>query len=90
MRSARGGFRAAVAALAGFLIAVSAAFAEPRIAGGDLPGRERYRFTDPPGMQIIQPSAPRTVLPDATRRLRCSKADRHRGRHKRTPCDQAP
>ena len=45
------------------LLTSMAAGAAPRISGGEPPGRERYRFIDPPGAQLLQPSQPSTILP---------------------------
>ena len=45
------------------LFASMAACAAAGISGGNLPGRERYQFIDPPGAGLLQPSQPSTILP---------------------------
>jgi hypothetical protein len=37
--------------------------AAAQISGGDLPGRGRDRFVDPPGAGLLQPAQPNTILP---------------------------
>jgi hypothetical protein len=39
------------------------AIAAPRIPASDLPGRERYRFVDPPGARLMQPGEPTVTFP---------------------------
>jgi hypothetical protein len=50
-------------ALAIVTIGTSLAAAAALIPSSELPGRERYRFVDPPGAQLLQPSEPSTILP---------------------------
>ena len=45
------------------LTATHGAFAAPAISGSDLPGRERYRFVDPPGAGLMQPTQPSVQFP---------------------------
>jgi len=45
------------------LLASMTACAAAGISGSNLPGRERYQFTDPPGAELLQPSQPSTILP---------------------------
>jgi hypothetical protein len=45
------------------LLASMAAGVAASISGSNLPGRERYRFIDPPGAGLLQPSQPSTILP---------------------------
>ena len=67
------------------LVGVGAAAAQ--ISGGDLPGRQRYRFVDPPGAQLLQPREPNMVLPYGTHGLQFGcppgKAHRKHRAHKR-------
>jgi hypothetical protein len=44
------------------LAGMSCAAAAPRISGGDLPGRERDRFVDPPVARALQQRVPDEVL----------------------------
>jgi hypothetical protein len=55
------------AALLLAIASVSGAAAAPPIAGGDLPGRERYRFVDPPVARAMEQTAPAPLLFDDRR-----------------------
>jgi hypothetical protein len=44
------------------IASISGAAAAPPIAGGDLPGRERYRFVDPPVARAMEQTAPSPPL----------------------------
>jgi hypothetical protein len=72
--------RAMAPTIAGLAISASAVLAAAQIPAGDLPGRERYRFVDPPGARLLQPSEPSTALPYGARRPSC---DTSKGRHHR-------
>jgi hypothetical protein len=59
----------------------SAAVAAPRIPPSDQPGRERFRFIDPPGFREIAPRPPlavpdRGVKPKSKRKCRVRKGKR--------------
>jgi hypothetical protein len=58
MTSLLTGLIAAIALLASMAVCAAAG-----ISGSNLPGRERYRFIDPPGAGLLQPSQPSTILP---------------------------
>jgi hypothetical protein len=45
------------------LIASPAALAATAIPSSELPGRERYRFVDPPGAGLMQPTQPSPRFP---------------------------
>ena len=62
--------------------------AAAQISGGDLPGRQRYRFVDPPGAQLLQPREPNTVLPYGARgpQLGCPPGKAHRKQRARKRC----
>ena len=45
-------------------LAGAAAAPAPRISPGDMPGRERQRFVDPPGFREIAPRPP-LAIPDS-------------------------
>ena len=47
--------------------AALAAAAAPQIPASESPGRERERFTDPPGAKLLQRNQPSTVPPYGTR-----------------------
>jgi hypothetical protein len=88
----RRGCRAAATAaqaLAIVAISTSIAAAAALIPSSDLPGRERYRFVDPPGARLLQPGAPSTVLPWEARPLgsECrpgiTQGKRHARKHRR-------
>jgi hypothetical protein len=53
----------AAQALAIVAISTSIAAAAALIPSSELPGRERYRFVDPPGARLLQPGEPNTILP---------------------------
>jgi hypothetical protein len=44
------------------IASISSASGAPPIAGGDFPGRERYRFVDPPVARAMQQTAPNPLL----------------------------
>jgi hypothetical protein len=46
-------------------IGISVAAAAPRIPSSELPGRERYRFVDPPGARLLEPRESTVALPSA-------------------------
>jgi hypothetical protein len=46
-------------------LGASVAAAAPRIPSSELPGRERYRFVDPPGSRLLLPSESTVALPSA-------------------------
>jgi hypothetical protein len=77
-------------AIAALLIGTSVAAAQI-IPGGDLPGRERERFVDPPGARLLQPRAPDTVLPYGARGLRldCLPGKSQRKQRARKRCRSA-
>jgi hypothetical protein len=50
------------AALLLAIAGLSGAAAAPPIAGGDLAGRERYRFVDPPVARAMEQTAPGPLL----------------------------
>ena len=62
--------------------------AAAQISGGDLPGRQRYRFVDPPGAQLLQPREPNTVLPHGARgpQFGCPPRKAHRKQRARKHC----
>ena len=62
--------------------------AAAQISGGDLPGRQRYRFVDPPGAQLLQPREPNTVLPYGTHgpQFGCPPGKAHRKQRARKRC----
>jgi hypothetical protein len=45
------------------LATIHEALSAPAISGSDLPGRERYRFVDPPGAGLMQPTQPSVQFP---------------------------
>jgi hypothetical protein len=47
------------------VIGAAVAAAAPRIPSSELPGRERYRFVDPPGSRLLLPSESTVALPSA-------------------------
>jgi len=49
------------------LFGATLAAAQPAIPGGDLPGQARQRFVDPPGAQLMQPTAPIVAWPSDAR-----------------------
>jgi len=78
----------ATAILAVAIVVIGTGMAEAQIAGGDRPGRERYRFVDPPGQQLLQPRGPNTVLPYGARgpQFGCPPRKAHRKQRARKHC----
>jgi hypothetical protein len=74
-------------ALVVLALGTSLAAAAPQVPSGEPPGRERYRFVDPPGAGLQLPREPSTTLPYETRRPApdCAKP----GRKKRKRCAPA-
>jgi len=68
------------AALLLAIAGISGAAAAPPIAGGDLAGRERYRFVDPPVARAFEQTAPGPLLvPDQRPTWRtCPRAKRQK------------
>ena len=62
--------------------------AAAQISGGDLLGRQRYRFVDPPGAQLLQPREPNTVLPYGAHgpQFGCPPRKSHRKQRARKRC----
>jgi len=71
------------------LLLASPALAAPRIPASDLPGRERYRFEDPPAARLLAPRAPTKVLPDTAQRLDSNCRSRRHGKRLRKRCAPA-
>jgi hypothetical protein len=81
-----------IAALAIAVVVLGATVgpAMSQIPPSELPGRERSRFVDPPGAQLMQPTGPSTVLPYGRRQweLDCPPPTRQ-GKRSRKRCPPA-
>ena len=74
--------------VAALMIAAGATSAAAQISGGDLPGRARERFVDPPGTSLLQPRQSNTALPYGANgpQLGCPPGKSHRKQRARKHC----